>query len=63
MRASRKDKVDDLCSTQELATERTEEHFACICHVMDVRVPELELAQDISCNSGDYPETLGSNTV
>ena len=48
-----KDVEDDLACSEDLSEDGSAEDFACVGHVVDVRVGELELAEHVASVSCD----------
>ena len=44
MAAHHKDEEQDLGGTEKLASYRASQHLSCVCHIVDVWMGELELA-------------------
>lgn len=55
MTAHDEDKEDNLCYAKDLSANDTEEHFPCVCHVVDVRVLGLELSNDVAGVGSGHP--------
>lgn len=57
MAAHHKDEEQDLGATKKLASYRPSQYFSCVCHVVDVWIRELELADHEASVSCEDTET------
>lgn len=69
MSTHEKDEAKKLCNSEDFTTPRTEQDFRSISHIVDLRVSQFELADDISSvgchrsNTNDYDTaTAGIST-
>ena len=58
MARAQEDDEDDLCRSEDFAADATGEDLACVSHVVDMRVAQLEGSNEVSCRCGDHSEAL-----
>ena len=49
---------DDLCPAEDFASNGSGEDLACVSHVVDMRVAQLEGSNEISRRCGNHSEAL-----
>ena len=49
---------DNLCPAEDFASNGSGEDLACVSHVVDMRVAQLEGSNEVSCRCGDHSEAL-----
>lgn len=63
MRAAQEDDENDLRSPEYFTAPGPCENFSCVGHVVDVWVPQLEVAYHKACCCGDRTETDDEDTT